>query len=234
MEQKSIERELNKNSSLLEERLTSISEIINTNEDLMLKNNDQFLSDLESRGLINAKKRYVYSHNPSDMGHIMTQERFNLSIMPILFRQGFVIIGYSVFEIAMNNLATICEDFAGSKIKIKDLVSRGSDVERSINYLRKVIDVSFDEIDNLRIRLDEYRMIRNLIVHYHGDIEYFREKNPSSTKSINRYHQIVQNDPDLHFGNGVLFISKTYILKHIQIMQDFIHSISISISRRMS
>ena len=233
MNKVSVSQEIEKSIRYFEERLKTVERIVNSNEKIIRLNNDSFLDNLHQRGLIDKNKRRVFSNNPQDMVEIMQQEQFNLSIMPNIFRHGFVVIVYSLLEMGINEITKIAEKNSKSKIKIKDLASYGSDIDKALNFLKKVIEINLEDINEQWRILNEYRLIRNLIVHHHGSLKYYKEKNSSNTKMISRLEKILNENTQLKEGYDRIVISKEFILDNISVMREFVNKLSDKILKRL-
>ena len=127
-----------------------------------------------------------------------------------LFYNSIFINFFSLFEIYLANLGKICQTFDGNNIKVKDIKGNGSidSVRKYLNLIIKLNSASISE--NLWKEIEEFKAIRNSIVHNENKLNLNKTKNYSSIKGFKKIdqHQIKYYGAEMNFElNNIGFIT---------------------------
>lgn len=97
--------------------------------------------------------------------HIHNELFFKFTILQSLF-----VTAYSIFELQLRTTAEILEKNSECRIKIKDIGNADSDLDKLRKYLDLVHNIQSAQRNSLWERVNQFREIRNIIVHHGGRI----------------------------------------------------------------
>jgi len=104
-----------------------------------------------------------------DPGDELADMAYELEEMEQLMYRTFVIGAFIFMESQINNLCGQVKKLHNQKFSYKDL--RGTGINRSINYLKKALEISFPTNDRTSREFELARIIRNALVHSEGEID---------------------------------------------------------------
>jgi hypothetical protein len=127
-----------------------------------------------------------------------------------LFYNSIFINFFSLFEIYLANLGKICQTFDGNNIKIKDIKGNGTidTIRKYFNLILKLESASSS--DNLWKEIEEFKSIRNSIVHNENKLNLSKTKNHNSLKGFKKIeeHKIKYYGTEMNFElNNIEFIA---------------------------
>jgi hypothetical protein len=123
---------------------------------------------------------------------------------------------YSVFEHYFKSFSEIYSEYYNLKIKIDDL-SGNNYINKSKQYLEKVINLDLKNLNNIWREITKYQKIRNKIVHNNARF------NPSEKETINELSKL--NGIDIN-GFGLINITdKEFIFNFWSLFNDYISGI---------
>lgn len=126
-----------------------------------------------------------------------------------LFYNSIFITLFSIFEIQFVKLGKVCEKLSDSELKIKDLKGT-SDIDTVRKYLNLVCKLdSAKHSEKLWIDIDEFKNIRNAIVHNENQLNKTKIKNLNSIKGMRKLkqHKIEYYSDEINFKiNSIEFL----------------------------
>jgi hypothetical protein len=126
-----------------------------------------------------------------------------------LFYNSIFITLFSLFEIQFVKLGKICEELSESGLKIKDLKGT-SDIDTIRKYMNLVCELdSAKSTEKLWTDIEEFKNIRNSIVHNENQLNKTRTKNLNSILGMRKLkqHKIEYFQDEVHFKiNNVEFL----------------------------
>jgi hypothetical protein len=127
-----------------------------------------------------------------------------------LFYNSIFINFFSLFEIYLASLGKICQTLDGNNIKIKDIKGNGTiDTIRKYFHLIFKLD-SASSSENLWKEIEEFKAIRNSIVHNENKLNLNKTKNHNSIKGFKKIeeHRIKYYGTEMNFElNNIEFIA---------------------------
>jgi hypothetical protein len=126
-----------------------------------------------------------------------------------LFYNSVFITLFSLFEIQFTKLGKICERITESGLKIKDLKGT-SDIDTIRKYLQLVCKLDYAKpTEKLWLDIEEFKNIRNAIVHNENQLNKNSTKNLNSIKGMRKIkqHNIQYYNVKVHFKiNNIEFL----------------------------
>lgn len=145
----------------------------------------------ELRQKINEEKTYtefVKKHGEKQWREYAAVELFyGFTILQSIF-----ISAYSVYESQLIDICSILEKNVKSKFQISDISKVSSDVDRLRRYLHLVHNVqAATNNSELWIKLEEFRAVRNTIVHHNGRIPIGKKDSKPARRLIESYNLLI-------------------------------------------
>jgi len=187
---------------LREKKLNSVDEAIETA--IISETYDIGESDKEVDSIVS----YIIDENPK----ALKDNNIYAHKFDFLFFNSIFINIFSLFEIYLNNLGKLCEEFEKNNIKIKDLKG-----DSTIDTIRKYFHLIF-KIDSasktevLWKQINEYKSIRNSIVHKGNKLNLDKNKNYKSVKGFSK----IKQHKIKYYG-----VEMNFELNNIEIIIDF-------------
>lgn len=160
---------------LREDKLTIINNTLESFNILDIVEPDEFEIEFDK----------VYKENPK----IFEDNSVYHHKFDYLFFNSIFINFFSLFEIHLNKLGEICEKFDGNKIKIRDLKGEGI-IDTTRKYFHLILKIDYASKDeNLWKQIDEFKAIRNAIVHKENKLNLGKTQNLNSIKGFQKLKQ---------------------------------------------
>lgn len=158
------------------------------------------------------------------MDRISHETKYNL------FLKSSAAMIYSAFEIALRSLSQVVSDVTEVKINVKKYKKK-SDDERFLGciggyarYLIEIHKVEWDELDEMWGRIDNFRLVRNWIVHDGGELE---------VHDFDSFDKISTLENGLHRKEETIFIDLFYLSQIVELMKDFFAALCKKLDRRV-
>ena len=137
---------------------------------------------------------------------------------PHLLKKTSLIALYSIFEELLKTFCELAQKNLNLKIEPKDL--NGSDIEKYLKYLKKVVEIDFSKMDLEWKEINDYRHIRNCIVHNYVNIN--ESKNRDVLNKIinsNKFLSLVEDTGELYINH------EDYLYSFIDLIEKFIKNL---------
>lgn len=158
--------------------------------------------------------------------HIKSQSVY-LFEFDYLFYNSIFITLFSLFEIQFVKLGKICEQLTDSELKIKDLKGT-SDIDTVRKYLQLVCELDSARPDDKHWQdIEEFKNIRNAIVHNENQLNKAKTRNLNSIKGMRKFkqHNIKYFDDEVHFKINNIEFLKDFIITSEEYFNNLIKDI---------
>lgn len=116
--------------------------------------------------------------------------------IPRVLRYSLVVSTLSVIESSLGAVCRQIHERLGLALSPRDLSGKGG-IDRSRNYLVKVFEVDFGDLEPLSSRLKDWSQVRDCIVHANGEIE--RMQNPQAVReAVSRLPGLSADDESIN------------------------------------
>lgn len=152
--------------------------------------------------------------------HDSTGKKYEESYLRTL-RSSSLILVYSVFETCIIKLCEFARERIKAKLSYKDL--SGRDIKTNSKYLKSVIDIDLSHLHSQWTEINNFRIVRNLVVHHHSNLngdpnkKLQQQEDYQLLKSL-RYIKVLRN--------GDFFITdKEFVLKFASIAHTYLNGV---------
>jgi len=123
------------------------------------------------------------------------------------------ISAYSAFELQLKSIAEALERNLPSRIKIGDILKRGSDIDKLRKYLDLVHNIQNTNSSKPEwIQIDKFREIRNVLVHDGGRLDQNRDKRKNDAEFLSSYQVIIDSETFEFYIREIKFLEDFFTL----------------------
>jgi hypothetical protein len=175
--------------------------------------------DLEHEDLHGSAIRQIMSTDP-DLS-------FFGGFSPHFLKKSSLIALYSILEELLKAFCDLAQKELELKVKPNDL--QGNDIEKFYKYLTKVVELDLDKKEKEWREINDYRQIRNCIVHSYSNINYsFQKDSLRLIINSNKYLSLWEE-------TGELFINhEDYLYRFIDLMEIYLDNLILEFNKNVS
>jgi len=168
----------------IDSEINSFKEYIIDTRHSIQKQQDSFNSMIEEQ-----KKKHP--NNIEDLIEAYEGQYYQYNeFYPATFNNSTLLSLYSLFEFNLKNLCLTLQNYAQYTKKL-DKQSGDNYIQKSKNYLTLVVGLDLTGLDSIWKELDDFRLLRNCIVHNNSNI--IKQKKKPITEQ-NPLYQIIKNN----------------------------------------
>ncbi|MCD4697187.1 MAG: hypothetical protein K8S16_13200 [Bacteroidales bacterium] len=198
------------------------------------KNTDLINFDLKEFNKSIGNKKHLFNNEisyPSEQNELLElleKDYFLKIYYRDLIRKSILLIIFTKFENTLRMISTLAENENTSRIRIKDLNNSGGDIERYRKYLDKIIGVDFTKVNTNWSLIKEYNLIRNLIIHFDGIIDYYEEiKGQDKRRKLDG---VIKRHNELEiYQKRLMLKDDIFLLNAIDTFIDFIRELALQL-----
>jgi hypothetical protein len=159
-----------------------------------------------------------------NMDRIAHETKYNL------FLKSSATMIYSAFENSLCSVAQAVSDVTEIKHNVKRFKKKSDDkrfvgsIGNHALYLIEVHKVAWGELDELWGRIDNFRIVRNCIVHNGGELD---------VESIPFFDEISTHESGLSRDGGLILMDFFYLTQIVELMKEFFETLCLRLDGRV-
>lgn len=158
------------------------------------------------------------------MDRISHETKYNL------FLKSSAAMIYSAFETALYSVSQVVSDVTEVKINVRKYKKKSDDqrflgcIGSYARYLIETHSVEWDELDEMWDRINNFRLVRNCIVHEGGEL---------GVDDFDFFDRISTLESGLHRKGEIIIMDFFYLSQMVELMKDFFAALCTRLDRRV-